>query len=458
METAKANKGSMKTGLAYAMGSFGSNISWYIINNYLNLFYTDIVTLSASAISLIMIISRIWDAVNDPMMGLIVDRTKTRWGKFRPYLMFAPPFLAVFNILTFTVFPLEGVKKVVVCLLCYIGAGMAYTAINVPYNGLLNRLSDQTQVRMDYVATSQVASSIIQVILSMVIMPMLLFFSQSDKVNARGYFISVLICNLVMIPFFWICAKNCKEVVPEAPKKAAEKKSVKDSIRFLVKNKYMMMLLFLLFIGCIAVIGRMTVLSYYVIYVMNSYTLISVMFTTLTVTQLIGNVLLPVATRKFGKVRWFLIMMIVWCVSCVAIFFIPASNVGIIIAISAITGFATSSSSICFGMMADCITYGDYKFGVRDEGFVSSFQTLSVKLGQAIVGAVAIPLLYAGGYVPQAAQSAGTLRTINILVNLLPAILNFIAIIPMFWYKLDEKKLAEMSAELEKRNAEAASE
>ena len=126
--------------VAYAIGSSGANVSFYMINNYLMLFYTDIVTLSAAAISAIMLIARIWDAVNDPMMGMIEDRTRTRWGKFRPWLMIGPPFLAIFNLLTFTAFPLQGATKAIVCGICYIFAGMAYTVVQVAINGLVNRI------------------------------------------------------------------------------------------------------------------------------------------------------------------------------------------------------------------------------------------------------------------------------------------------------------------------------
>src|SRR5574344_1860323 len=102
-QVAPQEKTNTRLGFFYSFGEVGSQLSWYMINSYLTLFYTDVVGLTASAISLIMLIARIWDAVNDPMMGVIADRTRTRWGKFRPYLMFAPPFLAIFNLLTFTV-------------------------------------------------------------------------------------------------------------------------------------------------------------------------------------------------------------------------------------------------------------------------------------------------------------------------------------------------------------------
>ena len=100
----KKEKTNWLTGGFYAMGEVGCQLSWYMINTYLTIFYTDIVGLSASAISLIFVIARVWDAINDPMMGAVCDKTKTRFGKFRPYVMFSPIFLAIFNILTFTVF------------------------------------------------------------------------------------------------------------------------------------------------------------------------------------------------------------------------------------------------------------------------------------------------------------------------------------------------------------------
>ena len=164
MSNATKEKTSPKLAVCYSLGEVGCQMSWYMINSYLTLFYTDVVSLSAFAISLIMIIARVWDAINDPMMGNIADRTHTRWGKFRPYLFFAPPFLAIFNILTFTVFPVTGVLKVVLCLVCYIGAGMAYTACSIAYQALQNVCAIDSQVRMNLATARGIGSSVIGII------------------------------------------------------------------------------------------------------------------------------------------------------------------------------------------------------------------------------------------------------------------------------------------------------
>ena len=219
--------------IAYSIGSSGANVSFYMINNYLMLFYTDIVTLSAAAISAIMLIARIWDAINDPMMGMIEDRTRTRWGKFRPWLMIGPPFLAIFNLLTFTAFPLQGATKAVVCGVCYIGAGMAYTVVQVAINGLVNRITNDSQAKMNLIAIAQIANQIGQVIIAAVLMPIILYFSSTigadgaKIADGHGYFMGTLFVCLVTIPMIWVAAFKCREVSVEEP--AVVQKKEKDS-------------------------------------------------------------------------------------------------------------------------------------------------------------------------------------------------------------------------------------
>ena len=136
--------------VSYSFGEIACQMSWYMINTYLMAFYTDVVTLSAGAISMIMLIARVWDTINDPMMGNIADHTKSRWGRFRPYMIFGAPVLAIFNILTFTVFPVTGWLKVVLALLTYVGAGMAYTACSIAYQALQNVIAIDSRVRMNW--------------------------------------------------------------------------------------------------------------------------------------------------------------------------------------------------------------------------------------------------------------------------------------------------------------------
>ncbi len=447
-------KTNMVTGLCYSFGEVGSQLSWYMINTYLTVFYTDIVGLTASAVSLIMLIARVWDAVNDPMMGVIADRTRTRWGKFRPWLMFASPFLAVFNILTFTVFPVQGAAKAILCLICYIGAGMAYTAICVTYGGLVNLIARDSQVRMNYTSCRAAGASVIKMILSAVAMPMILYFSKSDAANARGYFWATVVCSIVMIPCFWICALRCKETVQVVNVAApTEKKPVWESLRMMCRNKMLLITVFNVFLGAIAIMARMSMLTYYVIYVVGSFTMIAPIFTVMTFTELIGCVCLPWGTKTFGKRNWLLILNVIMVAGFVTMFAVPANNNVFLLAISAFIGFGNSAANVSTGMLSDCIEYGDWKYGIREEGLTYSYMSFGVKLATAVGGSVTVLLLAASGYVPNAEQTEAVKTGINAVVNLIPAACIVVSAIPLFWYKLDKRMMDKIVTELDARNA-----
>jgi sugar (glycoside-pentoside-hexuronide) transporter len=447
-------KTSPKLSIGYAMGEVGCQMSWYMINNYLTLFYTDIVGLSASAISLIMLIARVWDAVNDPMMGSIADRTNTKWGRFRPYLYLAPPVLAIFNILTFTVWPLEGTVKALVCFLCYVGTGMAYTACSIAYQALQNVIAIDSQVRMNLATARGIGSSIIGIILSMVAAPLLLKFSApgAEAADAHGYFIFAIILSVLIIPVFWICGTICKEKYTDqlhAPQESGEKLGFIGSIREIAKNDQLLMVVISALLGTICVTGRMGLLTYYIIYVVGDFMHIATFFTVMTVAQLIGNLFLPIGTAKLGKKKYLILLQMIMNVCFLVMFLCPNAGIPFLLGVSFICGLCNSAASLCYGLVADSIEYGDWKLGRRQEGVAASMLSLGVKLSTAICGSVGVLLLAAVGYVAGAEQSAATQQGINAVVNLIPMVVGLLSIVPMFWYKLSEKRVAEIRADLD---------
>lgn len=459
MSSTPKEKTSPKLLTAYALGEIGCQMSWYMVNSYLNLFYTDIVGLTGVAITIIVAIARIWDAINDPMMGNIADHTNTRWGRFRPYLYIAPPFLAIFNILTFTVFPVQGVMKAVLCLICYVGTGMAYTACSIAYQALQNVIAIDSRVRQNLATARSVGSSVIGIILSAAVPKIMKAFTVNPIINpvtgetsadAHGYLMAAVIASVAMIPVFWLCAAGCKEkytneLHSNAP---AEKTSFLQNLKSLVQNDQLLMVVLATVAGTICVTGRYGILTYYVIYVVGSFDLIGPVFTSMTIGQLVGTLTVPFGTKFFGKKNYMIIMNVIMAIGFVLLFIFPSNNMYVICGLSFLGALGFGAPAICYGMVGDSIEYGAWKLGKRQEGLAASMLSFGVKLATALCAPV-IVLIEAVGYVPNVEQTAATKVGINFMVNILPAILAIVSLIPVFLYKLNDKKVAEIRADLD---------
>lgn len=445
----KEQKMSMSKLFGYGIGEVGSQMIWYMVSSYLMLFYTDVLTLSAGAIAMIMLVARIWDAVNDPMMGVIADRTHTRWGKFRPYIMFGTPVLAIFNLLTFTVFPVQGALKVALALIFYIGAGMAYTAVSIAYASLVNVIAEKSQEKQDLSAARTVGSSIAQLVLSIAVMPLILKLGHSEVATAQGYFRTVLVFSIIAVPCLWITAALCKETYGnESHQNNQEKKSLVKSLVNIFRNKQLVLAMLVCFLVTTAIMGRITLLSYYVIYVMESYTMVGAVMGVMCMGAIVFSLLIPVFTRIMGKRNWLLCVCCIMIVGMVGTYLVNPTNIPVILILSFMVGVGSSGQGVIFGMFSDCIDYSDYKYGIRDDGLAFSFITFAVKLASALVGAVGVVLLVKFGYVAGAEQTEAAKAGINTVVNIIPAVCAAVGLIPLFFYKLSNKKMAEISQEL----------
>jgi Na+/melibiose symporter-like transporter len=193
----------------------------------------------------------------------------------------------------------------------------------------------------------------------------------------------------------------------------------------------------------------MGLLTYYIIYVVGDFMHIATFFTVMTVAQLIGNLLLPIGTAKLGKKKYLILLQMIMNICFLVMFLCPNAGIPFLLGVSFICGLCNSAASLCYGLVADSIEYGDWKLGRRQEGVAASMLSLGVKLSTAICGSVGVLLLAAVGYVAGAEQSAATQQGINAVVNLVPMVVGLVSIVPMFWYKLSEKRVAEIRADLD---------
>lgn len=436
----------------YSFGDLASQFVWTFIGSYLTVFYTDIVGLAPAAAAAIMMIARVWDAVNDPMMGAIAERTRSKFGRFRPYILFGSPLLAIFSVLCFT-HPFAGSSKagVIYAAVTYIITGMLYTLVNIPYGALAAVMTEDAEQRNKINASRNVGMNVGILIVNGITANVMLFFSGkgAEVANGNGYFMTALVYAIISIPCFLAVFFTSKEqVVPEVTK---EKFSLKMTITGLVTNKNLMILLVIMILQMAAWMGRIGVVIYYIMYCLGSFTLIPVIMLAPSVCGIVSSLMVPKVMSKFGKRMTLQIAVTCQGIALLAMYFTPFDNLTLIIIESGLVGFFNVSFPCSLSLLGDAIDYNEYKTGMRNDGIAYAIYGLAQKLGNAIGASVGVLLLASFGYVANAQQTPETLHGINIVVNLIPAIIFFLTAIFAFTWRLKDSEADEVRAKLHER-------
>lgn len=436
----------------YSFGDLASQFVWTFIGSYLTVFYTDIVGLAPAAAAAIMMIARVWDAVNDPMMGAIAERTRSKFGRFRPYILFGSPLLAIFSVLCFT-HPFAGSSKagVIYAAVTYIITGMLYTSVNIPYGALAAVMTEDAEQRNKINASRNVGMNVGILIVNGITANVMLFFSGkgAEVANGNGYFMTALVYAIISIPCFLAVFFTSKEqVVPEVTK---EKFSLKTTITGLVTNKNLMILLVIMILQMAAWMGRIGVVIYYIMYCLGSFTLIPVIMLAPSVCGIVSSLMVPKVMSKFGKRMTLQIAVTCQGIALLAMYFTPFDNLTLIIIESGLVGFFNVSFPCSLSLLGDAIDYNEYKTGMRNDGIAYATYGLAQKLGNAIGASVGVLLLASFGYVANAQQTPETLHGINIVVNLIPAIIFFLTAIFAFTWRLKDSEADEVRAKLHER-------
>lgn len=440
--------------VSYGLGDMASQFVWTFVGSYLTVFYSDIVGLAPAAISAIMLIARIWDAINDPMMGAIAERTHSKWGRFRPYIAFGCPFLALFGVLTFTA-PFGNERAGVIwAAVTYIIAGMLYTLVNIPYSSLAGVMTTDANERNMLNSFRSAGMFVGMLIINFAASNLMLAFSGGAEVaNKHGYLMAAVVFSTLSVPLFLIVFKMSREVIPAAP--GQNKMTVGSVIKNLVTNKYLMLISLIMVFQMTGYMGRIAVTAFYVIYDMGSFTLIAMIMVIPSLAGIVGSLLTPVVSKAIGKKRTLMIGMLLEGVGLLIVFFSPYTSLGSIVAGHIIYGIGGVVTPVMLSMVADSVDYFDLKHGVRTDGTAYATYGLASKLGNAIGGAVGVLLLAAFGYVANAQQTVQAQNGINIVVNLLPAILFFVGMIIACFWDMSDKDSDEIREKLTERNEKA---
>jgi sugar (glycoside-pentoside-hexuronide) transporter len=449
----KEKRLSKLTLFAYGCGDFASNLCWTFIGSYLSIFYTDIVGFAPAVASVLLLVAKIWDAVNDPMFGAIAERTNSRKGRFRPYIFYGTPFLALFSVLTFIKLG-HGTSAVAWAAFTYIGCGMLYTVVNLSYGSLSCVMTSNPEDISQLTSWRMMGANLSAVLINAVSAPLLIFFSGSEKIyTAAAYSKIAVIYAICAIPLFYFVYAQCKETI--IPLASATKVPVRKSIRTVLTNKPLMMIFLIQLFAMTAFFGRMGTVIYYLMYNVQQYSLIAAFMSIPSVFTVLGIIMTKNFVIKAGKKRMCAIGYTGAGLSLIVLYILGLgnnySNIPLLLVMHCLYGLFCFAFPIPMAMIPDAINYQEVKTGIRSDGISYATVSLSTKLGTAIGVSVGLLIMGATGYMANTKQSTEALQGINLTVNLLFGILFLLCLIPLKLYPLNEKTNLEIQKELDRR-------
>lgn len=442
---------SFGTRVAYGCGDTACNIVYGMISTLLTLFYTDYAGVSPITIGMVMLISRVFDGSSDLIMGFLVDRTKSRWGKSRPWLLWMTIPYAVAAILMFTVpHSTEFVKGIYIFVTYNLTTTVIYTAINVPY-GSLSTMMTRDSYQQDMLSIFRMILSPVGRIISVTFtMPLVKLFGDDQSAWVKTMFLWVAIAVVLLL----FCFFKCEETVKVDTKKE-KKVSVKKNLKALLTNKYFWCVLGLWSIQVIhqTIVG--TDLPYYCKYVFkNDSWMYSTLYFLETAVMILGAMACPFLIKRWGKRNVTLAGSILAVVSHLLILVNPFSfQWFFVVTLIRSVGVSQLSATI-FGMLGDVVEYGYWKNGFRQESLIFGGASLGFKVGTGVTSALMTGLMTASGYISSTSgnvvQPASAVNTIGNIYKFGPVIIWVAAIILLLIYKLD-KEYPSISKELAER-------
>jgi GPH family glycoside/pentoside/hexuronide:cation symporter len=449
---------SLKEKISYGFGDLASVLYWQTFM----LYFTDVFMLLPGAAATMFLLSRLWDGVNDPIMGMIADRTNTRWGKFRPYLLWLCVPFAIAGVFAFSVPNFGMTGKLIYAYITFFAIMMLYTAINIPYTALLGVISGDSKERTTVSSVKFIFAFAAGMIVSATLLIMVKKLGGGNE--AQGWQYSFMIYGVAAIVFFLIAFWGTKERV-QPPK--TQTSSVKKDIHELITNKPWLILLATTITFILFVAVRSSVTVHYFKYVIGTQELsipffgnglfdyeeiVSAFNTIGQFSSLIGALLVSWFANIIGKKKAFIILFVIAILSTAAFYFLNAQQMTLIFFFQ-ITGSMTGGplSVLLWAMYADTADYAEWKCGRRATGLIFSASTMSQKIGWAIGAYLALILMAQVGYEANVAQSSESLKGLILLFSLIPAALGIVSILISLAYPLNEKKVDQIVNELKDR-------
>lgn len=446
--------------IGYALGDLASNLFFVTFNIFLIYYYVDVWAIPAASISFMMLAVRFFDAVNDPVMGLIADRTETKWGKFRPYLLWGAIPYGFCGYLMFAGPDLGATGKLIYAYATYTLMLTAYTVINVPYSSMLGVISPHSRTRGVASSFRFVGAFTGGLLVSLLARPLVKALGGENEV--LGFQYTIAIFAVVSIAMFWLCFANTKERVKPPP---AQKTDVKAELGELLRNyPWVMLLVATIFSTTFMALRQGSTLFYFKYVVGDDGTPIlfgtfdrsTVFLSSGMLAQILGTAALGFIVRRVDKKKLAAVLSAITGVSFAGFFFLPVDNYWLLVVVNAFGTFCMGpTSALTWAMYGDVADYGEWKFGRRSTALVYSASLFSIKTGIMIGGALVPVFLGHFGFVRNEVQSASAILGITLAFTLMPGLFALLKGVALWIYPLDQKRVDEVEQALAARREQA---
>jgi sugar (glycoside-pentoside-hexuronide) transporter len=435
----------IKDKIGYGLGDMASALVWQTATLFLAYFYTDVFGLPAAVMGTMFLAVRAVDAFIDPCIGAIVDRTQTRYGKFRPWLLwFAVPF-GISCLITFYVPDLALTGKIIYASVTYCILCVVYSAINVPYCAMPGALSQDPRERHSIQSWRFALSFIGGLVVTVIALPLVDWLGKGDA--KQGYFYAMSLMGLLGVILFFCCFAMTKERFQ--PKREGSGSMLSD-LKSLWHNPQWRIIFIFNILLLVAVVTRGSATIYYVKYVMLKPNLIFPFIISGMIAALFGALFSEMLLGKFDRVKSYQWMILCFVICGSIIFFIPPQEVWLIFAINIVFSFIQNlTTPLQWTMFSDVVDYEEHRTGRRLDGLVFSTALFAIKFGLALGGAVVGWVLGFVDYLPNhAEQSSSVITTISALFTLIPSVLFILMGLLLFTYKLNSRYVRDIAAKL----------
>ncbi len=426
--------------VSYGLGDAGCNLVWQTAMLFLAYFYTDVYGLSPAHMGTMFLAVRFIDAITDPIMGSIVDRTRTKYGRYRPYILWmAIPFGIACTMVFYTP-DLGPVGKIVYAYASYIFLTLMYTALNVPYCAMANSLTDDSNERTSLQSFRFALNTVGGLIVAFSALPLVSIIGNGDK--QAGYFGAMAVISVIATVMFIMCFSFTKERFEEKAT-VTEKSNAFQDLKLLMKSSQWRILFSVNLVLLVAILIKNASTMYYVNTVLERPDLATALMVTGLLCAVVGALVSPYLFNRFEKSKAYSGLIIASGIISSGLFLVDSSNLAMIFFLTAAYGFVQMMTSpIIWAMMSDLADYERVRTGKALSGIVFSTNLFAIKVGIAVGGAFVGWALSWVGYRPDAElQSPEVVTFINLLFSVIPGVLMGVVALMLVPYKLDKKTM-----------------